>query len=266
MNIHPSAIIETGAEIDPTATIGPYSLVEKGVVVGPECRIAAHVVLSGLTTIGARTSIGSFATIGVPPQDLKYQGEPTRVSIGEDNQIREYVSIHRGTPGGRGITTLGNGNLLMAYTHVAHDCLVGNQVIMANVATLGGHVEVGDKATIGGLAAVHQFARVGEYAYVGGVSAITKDAPPYMVIAGIRNRMRISGVNSVGLRRSGFSNAEIRKLIEAHRLIFRSGFLLEEALARTLAEISDSGPVARLVEFFRTSKRGVARVGGDDGE
>jgi len=265
MNIHPTAVIDPQAEVDASATIGPYAVIEKGVVIGPDCLISPHAVVTGLTTIGARTTIGSFASIGGPPQDLKYNNEPTKVVIGEDNQIREYVSIHRGTPGGRGITTLGNGNLLMAYTHVAHDCLVGNHVIMANGATLGGHVQVADRVIIGGLTAVQQFIRIGEYAYIGGMSGLSSDIPPYVVMAGVRNQMRITGINRIGLRRAGFSAEDIKKLGQAYKIIFRSPeLLLQDALAKALAELPDCEPVARLVNFFTTSKRGVVRTGGDD--
>lgn len=267
MNIHPTAVIDPGAKVDPTAVIGPYAVIEKGAEIGPECVISAHAVITGLTSIGPRTSIGSFASIGGPPQDLKYHGEPTRVVIGADNQIREYVSIHRGTPGGHGLTTVGSGNLLMAYTHVAHDCVVGDQVIMANAATLGGHVEVGDRVIIGGLTAVHQFVRIGEYAYIGGMSGLSKDVPPYVIMAGIRNQMRVTGINRIGLRRSGFAADEIKKLGQAYRIIFRTpDLLLQDALAKALAEYPDCEPVARLVNFFTSSKRSVVREAVDDEE
>lgn len=267
MNIHPTAVIDPGARVHPSAVVGAYAVIEKGVVIGPDCVISPHAVVTGSTTLGARNTIGSFTNIGGPPQDLKYNNEDTRLEIGDDNQIREYVSIHRGTPGGRGVTTVGSGNLLMAYTHVAHDCQVGDGVIMANAATLGGHVQVGDRVIIGGLTAVHQFTRIGEFAYIGGMSGISKDVPPYVIMAGIRNQMRVTGINRIGLRRAGFDADTIRKLVQAYRIIFRSpDLLLQDALDKTLADLPDCAPVVRLVDFFRTSKRSVVRTAGDDDE
>jgi UDP-N-acetylglucosamine acyltransferase len=267
MNIHPTAVIDPEAKVHASTTVGPYAVIEKGVEIGPDCVICPHAVVTGLTTIGARNTIGSFTNIGGPPQDLKYNNEPTRLVIGDDNQIREYVSIHRGTPGGHGVTTVGSGNLLMAYTHIAHDCVVGDHVIMANAATLGGHVEVADRVIIGGLTAVHQFVRIGEYAYIGGMSGLSKDVPPYVIMSGIRSQMRVTGINRIGLRRSGFTADEIKKLGQAYKIIFRSPeLLLQEALAKTLEEIPDCAPVAKLVNFFATSKRGAVRMAGDDEE
>ncbi len=267
MNIHPTAVVDPDATVHPSTTVGPYAVIEKGVVIGADCVICPHAVVTGHTTIGARNTIGSFTNIGGPPQDLKYHNEDTRLLIGDDNQIREYVSIHRGTPGGHGVTTVGSGNLLMAYTHIAHDCVVGNHVIMANAATLGGHVEIGERVIIGGLTAVHQFTRIGDYAYIGGMSGVSKDVPPYVIMAGIRNQMRVTGINRIGLRRAGFSAETIKKLMQAYKIIFRSPeLLLQEALTKALDEIPDCEPVARLVNFFRTSSRSVVRMAGDDGE
>ncbi|MFZ5775551.1 MAG: acyl-ACP--UDP-N-acetylglucosamine O-acyltransferase [Thermodesulfobacteriota bacterium] len=267
MSIHPTAVVDPGAELHETVTVGPYAVIDKGVRIGADSVVSPHAVVTGATTIGARTTIGPFATIGAPPQDLKYHNEETRVVIGDDNQIREYVSIHRGTPGGRGITTVGNGNLLMAYTHVAHDCTLGDHVIMANAATLGGHVEVGDRVIIGGLTAVHQFSRIGEYAYIGGMSGISKDVPPYVITAGIRNQLRVTGINRIGLRRAGFSADSIKRLMNAYRIIFRTPeLLLQDALVKALDEGADCEPVARLVNFFKASKRSVIRQAGDDEE
>lgn len=266
-NIHPTAVVEPGAELHETVTVGAYAVIDKGVRIGPDSVISPHAVITGSTTIGARNTIGSFAIVGGPPQDLKYHNEDTKVVIGDDNQIREYVSIHRGTPGGHGVTTVGSGNMLMAYTHVAHDCVVGDQVIMANAATLGGHVEVADRVIIGGLTAVHQFTRIGEYAYIGGMSGISKDVPPYVITAGIRNQLRVTGINRIGLRRAGFDAESIKKLMHAYRIIFRTPeLLLQEALAKALDENADCEPVARLVNFFKASKRSVVRQGGDEEE
>lgn len=260
MPIHPTAIIDREAQIDSTVTVGPFAVIEAGVSIGAGTEVRPHAVISGHTTIGRDNFIGSFATVGVPPQDLHYKNEPTRTIIGDANYIREYVSIHRGTPGGAGVTTIGSNNLLMAYVHVAHDCHVGNGVIMANAATLGGHVRVDDKATIGGLVAVHQFSRIGEYSYIGGLSGISKDVPPYVIVAGTRNQMRVAGINKIGLRRAGFDNETIKKLHRAFLIIFRDhDLLLGEALDRALAEDPGCEPVARLVDFFREPGRSVVR-------
>jgi UDP-N-acetylglucosamine acyltransferase len=264
-NIHPTAVIDKEAELDSSVYVGPYAVIEKGVRIGADSRIMAHAVVSGPTTIGERNLIGSFATIGGAPQDMSYKGEPTELIIGNDNQIREYASIHRGTPHGNGKTLIGNNNLLMAYIHIAHDCRLGDHVIMANVATLAGHVEVGSRASIGGLVAIHQFCRIGCFSYIGGVSGISLDVPPYVIIAGTRNRTRISGINKIGLKRNGFSRETIGKLENAFRIIFRSpNLLIKDALELAKKEITDCPEVDCLVKFFEDSKRGVVKRTIDD--
>jgi len=266
MKIHPTAIIDPRAELDATVIVGPYAIIEKGVRIGAGTRIDAHTIVTGPTVIGCRNSIGPFATIGAAPQDLKYKGEDSRLIIGDDNQIREYVSIHRGTAADRNETTVGSHNLLMGYVHVAHDCRLDDYVIMANAATLAGHVYIADHAVIGGLAAVQQFTRIGASAYIGGLSGISLDVPPYAIVSGTRRQMRVSGINKVGLKRSGFTTETIKKLDKAYRIIFRTpGLLLQEALDKTLSEITDCGEVNLLVDFFRTSKQGVIRTAGDAG-
>ncbi len=265
MNIHPTAVIDKGAELDSTVKIGPYCVIENGVSIGSDTEIGSHVVISGCVDIGARNKIGPFSTIGLPPQDLKYKNEETKVVIGDDNIIREYVSLHRGTPEGKEVTTIGNSNLLMAYCHIAHDCSIGNYVILANAATLGGHVDIEDRVTVGGLVAVHQFSRIGAFSYIGGLSGISKDVPPYMIISGIRNQMRVTGINRIGLKRCGFDTETIRKLTKAFQIIFRTpGLLLQDALSKSLQEIPDCEPVSHLVQFFKTSSRGVVRASSDD--
>lgn len=251
--------------MDATVAVGPYTVIEKGASIGVDTVIGAHTMISGKTTIGARNTIGPFVTLGAAPQDLKYDNEPTEVVVGDDNVIREYTSIHRGTPSARGMTSIGNNNLLMAYSHVAHDCVIGNHVIMANAATLGGHVEVGDKATIGGLVAVHQFTRIGPFAYIGGMSGISKDVPPYVIVSGTRNRMRVAGINKIGLRRNGFDNDTIKKLNRAFIILFKTPeLLLQEALERVKDEIPDCEAVDNLVRFFRESSRNVVRASSDE--
>lgn len=260
MSIHKTAVVDPQAELDSSVSVGPYAVIEKGVKIDADTRVEPHAVISGPTTIGKRNLIGSFATVGGAPQDLSYKGEHTELIIGDDNQIREYASIHRGTPHGKKKTVIGNSNLLMAYTHIAHDCHLGDHVILANVATLAGHVEVGDRASIGGLVAIHQFCRIGALSYIGGVSGIGLDVPPYVIIAGTRNRTRISGINKIGLKRNGFSRDTIIKLDNAFRIIFRSpNLLLKDALVQAKEEADGCKEVLGLVEFFENSKRGVVK-------
>ncbi len=265
MTIHPTAIIDPKAEIDVNVTIGPYSIINRDVKIGSGTKVEGHVVISGPTTIGKNCNISSFAVVGVAPQDLKYAGEPTELIVGDNNDIREYASLHRGTVQGGGKTVIGNNNLLMSYVHIAHDCIIGNNVIMANVATMAGHVTVEDYATIGGLVAVHQFGRVGKFAYIGGVSGINLDVPPFVIISGSRNRTRISGINKVGLRRRGYSRETIANINAAFRIIFRSpDLLLKDALAKAKQQIPDCPEVDDLVKFFEISERGVLRKTNDD--
>jgi UDP-N-acetylglucosamine acyltransferase len=261
MSIHPRAVVDAQAEIAESATIGPYAVINGGVTIGPDTVVEGHTIVYGGTDIGARNSIGPFCSIGAPPQDIHYQGEATRLEIGDDNTIREYVSINRGTIKGGGLTKLGNHNMLMAYCHVAHDCKIANNVIMANVATLAGHVEIGNNANLGGLVAVHQFCRIGDYSYVGGMSGISLDVPPYVILEGTRNQMRIAGINKIGLRRSGMDRATIGVLEQAFKLLFRSPeVLLKDALAMLKeGEFAACREVRLMVEFFHSSKRGVVK-------
>ena len=265
MSIHPTAVVDPQADIHETANIGPYCVINDTVTIGPETIIDSHATISGATSIGARNKIGSFTAIGSAPQDIHYNGELTELVIGDDNLIREYVSIHRGTVSGTGKTVIGNANMLMAYSHVAHDCVLGNHVIMANVATLAGHVQLGDHVNLGGLVAVHQFCRIGAHAYVGGMSGISLDVPPFVILSGTRNRMRITGINKIGLRRSGTNRDNIAQLGKAFKLIFRSPqLLLKDALAKSLEDFPDCPEVKMLVDFFQTSKRGVVKRTLDD--
>jgi UDP-N-acetylglucosamine acyltransferase len=261
MNIHPTAIVDPGAELDSSVSVGPYVIIDKGVKIGRDTNIKPHSVLTGPTTIGSGNVIGPFATIGAPPQDLKYKGEDTELIVGDNNQIREYVSIHRGTVTDKGVTTVGSGNLLMGYVHIAHDCVIGNSAILANAATLAGHVQVDDHAIIGGLVGVQQFIRIGSYSYIGGLSGISKDVPPFVIVSGTRKHMRVSGINKVGLRRLGFSSDTIKKLGKAYKIIFMNPeLLLQDALEQATAEIADCDAVNQLINFFRTSKQGVIRT------
>ena len=254
--IHPTAIVESGAELDAGVTVGPYALVGAQVRVGAETQIGAHVILEGRTEIGPRCQIGPQAIIGSAPQDLKYHDEPTRVVIGAECRIREFATVHRASTGGHGVTTVGPGCFLMAYTHVAHDCELGEQVIMANQASLAGHVSVGPHVIIGGMTGIHQFVRIGEYAFVGACSAVLQDIPPYVKAQG--NRAKPFGLNLVGLRRHGFSSEAVHALKEAYALVFASEQNTSQALAELEAEALPP-EVRRFVDFIKRSQRGISK-------
>ncbi len=261
MSIHPTAIVDPGAELDSSVNVGPYVIIEKGVKIARETTIKPHTIITGPTTIGSGNVIGPFATIGAPPQDLKYKGEETELVIGDNNKVREYVSIHRGTVTDKGITLLGDNNLLMGYVHIAHDCVIGNSAILANAATMAGHVHIEDHAIIGGLVAVHQFSRIGAYSYIGGLSGISRDVPPFIIVSGTRKHMRVSGINKIGLRRHGFDKETLKKLDKAYKIIFMSpNLLLKDALEQATSEIADCEPVKQLINFFHNSKQGVLRT------
>jgi UDP-N-acetylglucosamine acyltransferase len=256
--IHSTAIIHPGAQIGDGVSVGAYSVVGEQVVLGDGCWIGPHVCIEGHTTIGAGTRIYQFASIGGPPQDFSYKGEDTRVVIGSRVMVREYVTIHRGTVKGPGATVVGDNCYLMAYCHVAHDCTLGEGVIMANAAHLGGHIEIGDRAILGGIVAVHQFVRVGEFALVGGVSGVAKDVPPYTLASG--SRIYVYGLNEVGLRRNGFPRETILKLKRAFKIAFRSGLKIEDAIAKIRNEMADIPQAIKFADFLASSRRGTARV------
>lgn len=262
-NIHPTAVIHKTAKVGKGTIIGPYAVIEKNVVLGPGCRIEPFVHIKKDVSMGAGNHIHSYACIGGEPQHLGYKGEDTRVEIGDNNIFRECVTIHRGTAQGHGKTTLGSGCLLMAYAHVAHDCTVGNRVIMANSVNLAGHVEVGDCAVISGMAAVQQWLKIGEYAFLGGASGYNLDIPPYMLAHGVRGKL--FGPNLIGLKRHGFTTKACQGLKKAYRIIFRSGLGKEEALARVESELPGIPEVDRLLAFIRESKNGVAPASSKNG-
>jgi UDP-N-acetylglucosamine acyltransferase len=255
--VHPSAQVDSGAALAPGVVVGPFCVVGAGVRIGAGTVLHAHVVIEGPTTIGEQNRLFPFACVGMEPQDLKFRGEPTTLEIGDRNILRESVTVHRGTVGGGGVTRIGSDNLLMAGTHVAHDCHVGSHVIFANAATLAGHVTVEDGATIGAFSGVHQFCRVGRQAYIGGYSVLTQDAAPYVLTVG--NRARAFGINVIGLERRGLPAATIQALKQAYRLLFRAHLSQEEALARVRTEIGDIEEVRVLAEFIAGSERGVIR-------
>ena len=268
--VHPSAHVAPGAQLGEGTIVGPGAVIGPHVRIGRNCRIGASAVIDGWTTLGDDNQVSPMASIGLPPQDLKYRGAPTRLVIGSGNHFREFVTIHRGTERGGGVTTIGDRNLFMAYAHVAHDCHVGHDTIFGNGATLGGHVEVGDFATISAFSGVHQFCRVGSHAFIGGYSVVTKDALPYAKTVG--NRARIFGLNTIGLVRRGFAPEVVKRLRQAFRVLLQSKLNTTQALAH-IEQAPDLAceEVRYLVEFIRHAKRGVtlrrgARAAEDGGE
>lgn len=259
MTIHPSAIIDPEADLAPGVTVGPFSVIEANVKIAKGTIVASHVRISGPCTIGENNQIDSFVALGGAPQDLGYKGEPTELIIGDNNQIREYVSIHRGTPKGGGKTVIGNNTLIMAYAHLGHDCLISDNVIIVNAAMLGGHTEVAAHATVGGLTGTHQFSRIGTFCFIGGGSAVSKDVPPYAMVTGERGGMKISGLNKVGLRRNGFDRETIKKIDAAYRILFHSDLLHNDALDKVEEELGGNAAVDELLRFIRASKRGVVK-------
>jgi UDP-N-acetylglucosamine acyltransferase len=255
--IHETAIVSRQAKIGDDCYIGAFSIVGDEVTLGNNVRLESHIVVDGKTFIDDETRIFPFVSIGLAPQDLKYKGEATETRIGKRNQIREFVTVHRGTADGGGITEIGNDNLLMAQAHVAHDCMVGNDVIMANAATLAGHVTIYDRANIGAYSGVHQFCRIGVEAFVGGYSVIVKDALPFAISQG--NHAKCYGLNRVGLRRRGYSKETIEKLHHAYHLLLSAKLNTSQAVERIKEEIADCREVDLLVNFIETSERGVVK-------
>lgn len=260
--IHPHSIVHPDAQLADDVEIGPFCTVGAGVRIGAGSRLVSHVVVDGDTTIGNRNKFYPFCSIGLESQDKKYADEPTRVVIGDDNSFRESCTVHRGTVQDQGVTAIGSRGLFMAYAHVAHDCVVGDDVILANAATLGGHVKIGNWAILGGLAGVHQFCRIGEHAMVGGASCVLQDVAPYALGQG--NPFTVSTVNAEGLKRRGFSAEAIVAVRNAHKIVFRNGLTLKEAIASLEAEAgageSDAATaLAPLIAFLKTPGRGLAR-------
>ena len=255
--IHPTAIIDSKADIDSNVDVGPYSIVGANVQIGSGTVIGPHVVIQPYVEIGPDCHIFQYASIGAVPQALKFQGEETYVKIGRGTVIREFVTVNRGTGFGGEITEVGEENLLMAYVHIAHDCKTGRKVILANNATLAGHIVIEDFVTVGGLVAIHQFVRIGNYAYIGGKSAVVKDIPPYVIAAG--DRAKLHGLNSVGLKRHEFSQETLSSLKKAYRIIFRIGLTLNEAIERVKAEVEQVPEVDDMIRFIKSSERGITR-------
>ena len=237
--IHPTAIVHPEAKLHDTVEVGPYAVIE------------------GDTVLGERNRVWQFASVGADPQDLKFAGEDSKLIIGDDNLIREFTTLHKGTTGGGGVTRIGNKNLFMAYSHVAHDCVVGSGCVLANSATLAGHVEIGDHVTVGGLAAVHQFTRVGKHAFIAGGAMVVMDVPPYCTAQG--DRAELVGLNTVGLSRHGFTDEQVRRVKDAYSLMFRSKLGFNEALGRVRAELGTHPELEDFIGFLTTSKRGITR-------
>jgi len=254
--IHPTAVVSEQAHIGTDVEIGPYCVIDQNVKIGNGCKLTSHVVISGHTSIGSDNRIFPFASIGHEPQDLKYHGEPSEVVIGSGNTIRENVTINPGTEGGGMQTRIGDNNMLMAYSHVAHDCLLGSGIVMANAATLAGHVEVDDGAIIGGMSAIHQFIRIGRYSMIGGMSGVVKDVPPFCLTAG-GYRPGLAGLNLVGLRRRGFSNERIKVLKEIYRILLQGSGKIDERMSEAETIAGDDTDAIHLVEFVRTAERGM---------
>ena len=255
--IHPTAIIDPAAEIDNNVNIGPYVIVKADVRIGSGTIIGSHTTIEQYVSIGEDCQISQYAAIGGAPQDLKYHGEKSYLKIGRGSIIREFVTINRGTKFGGGITQVGEGNYLMAYAHVAHDCKTGKNVILANNATLAGHITLGDHVTIGGLVAIHQFVNIGDYAYVGGKSAVVKDVPPYVIASG--DRAVLHGLNMVGLKKHKFSRLTRRELKKVYRIFFRIGLTVKQAARRAKAQTEQIPEVQNFIKFIVKSSRGVTR-------
>ena len=257
--IHSTAVIHPGAKIADGAEIGPYVVIGENVTIGKGTKVGPHTVIDGWTEIGEDNNIFHMASVGAVPQDLKYKGEKTWLRIGNGNTVREFASLHLGTVTGDGETTVGDGNLFMAYSHVAHDCHIGNGVILANSATLAGHVTVDDYAILGGLSAVLQFTRIGAHVMVGGMTSITLDVPPFTIVTGDRSESRLRGLNLVGLKRRGFPEPTISSLKKAYKILSLSGLKLTEAIEKMKSEVPSCPEVEKFISFIESAQRGVTR-------
>jgi len=258
MPFHPTAVIDPQARVAASCQIGPYCVIGPGVELGENCHLVSHVAIEGPTKIGRDNHFFPFTSIGMAPQDISYKGEPTRLEIGDHNEIREYVTINRATAKADGVTRVGSHNLIMAYTHIAHDCQVGNHIIMANAATLGGHVTVEDWATVGALCPVHHFVRIGKYAFIGGGTTITRDVLPFSKTSAERGT-HAYGLNAVGLERRGFTKERIKKIHHAYRVLLASKLNTSQAIEKLKSEAGQSEDVEQLIQFIEASQRGVIK-------
>jgi UDP-N-acetylglucosamine acyltransferase len=257
--VHPTALVAAKATLHPGVRVGPYCVIGDSVSIGAGTSVGPHTFIEAYTRIGRNNVITGQACIGSPPQDLKYRGEETWVEIGDENTIREFVTINRGTAGGNGKTVIGSQNLLMTGVHIAHDCTIGDQVIMANAATLAGHVDIGDYSTVGAFVGVHQFCRIGLHAFVGGYSVITRDALPFVKTVGDRNHAKTYDINGLGLERRGFAEPRINALKRAYRILFRKGLRTGEAIEEIRSQELETEDVAILIRFIQSAARGFIR-------
>jgi UDP-N-acetylglucosamine acyltransferase len=258
MKAHPTAIVDPGAKVHPSCKIGPYCVIGPDVELGEDCQLVSHVVIEGPTKIGADNGFFPFCSIGMAPQDLTYAGESTRLEIGDHNEIREFVTINRGTVKGGGLTRVGSHILIMAYTHIAHDCAIGDHVILANAATLGGHVTVGEWAQVGALCPVHHFVRIGAHAFIGGGTTVTRDVLPFSKTSAARD-VQAYGLNAIGLERRGFSPERIRKIHHAYKVLLASKLNTSQAVDKLKSEPDRGEDVEMLLEFIQQSERGVIK-------
>lgn len=261
-SVHPTAIVDSKAELGSGVSIGPHCLIGPDVVIGENTELLSHAIVTGHTTMGAGNRVFPFSSIGQEPQDLKYRGEDSEVIIGDNNTFRENVTVNSGTEGGGMVTRMGSNNLLMAYTHVAHDCMLGDGIVLANCSTLAGHVEVDDGAIIGGLSAIQQFVRIGQFAMIGGMSGVTKDVPPFCLVAG-GYRAGLSGLNIIGLKRRGYKLEQISRLKEVYRVLLQESGKKDERLAAARALAGEDENALSLIEFISSAKRGLTMHGRD---
>jgi UDP-N-acetylglucosamine acyltransferase len=257
MAIHPTAVIEAGAQVDPSCEIGPYAVVGPEVKLGPGNVVGPHAVITGRTTVGAGNRIFAHAVLGGPPQDLKYRGEPTTLEIGDRNTFREFTTVNLGTGGGGGVTRIGSGGLFMANCHVGHDCQIGDGAIIANSVAFAGHVLVEDHVHVGGISGVHQFCRIGRFAFVGGMTGVAMDVAPFCTVSGAR--AELAGINVVGMQRAGMEEDQIGRIKQAYKIVFRSNLGLQEAIAALTEELSGYPEIDHFVDFLKGSQRGITR-------
>jgi len=256
VQIHPTAIIDSGAELGAGTTVGPYCVIDPGVVLGPDCWLQHHVTLCGPMKAGAKNKFYAYCSIGQQSQDLKYRGEPTYLEIGDENTFREFVTVNRSTAS-EGKTWIGNSGNFLAYSHIGHDCAVGDHVVFSNNGTLAGHVQVGHHAVMGGLTAVHQFCRIGRFAITGGCSKIVQDVPPFMIADG--NPAEIRGINLIGLERKNYPSERVKLIKEAFRLIYRSKYNRRQAIEAMQKELPQTEDITEIIQFLETSERGIIR-------
>ena len=257
MNIHPTAIVHPGARLAEDVTVGPYAIIEDNVTIGKGTKIGAHAVIKPFVDIGEYNEIYQFTSIGEVPQDYKFGGEETKLIIGDRNKIREFATLNRGTVGGGGVTRIGNDCFILSYAHIAHDCIIEDNVLIVNCVQMGGHVHIGYHAVVGGLAALHQFIRIGAHSMIGGGSAVSQDVPPFTNVAG--NHAILHGLNLVGMKRRGFSSESVAAIKKAYQIIFRSGLTFKDAKGKVLAEVAMTPEVDLMLDFIEQSKRGVIR-------